>query len=36
MGVSSVSIVRPCRIILSSRFWLDELGKGDMVDDAVG
>jgi len=33
--VSPVSIVGPCRVTLSLRFWMDELGGGVVVDDTV-
>jgi len=33
--VSPVSIVGPCKATFSSRFWMDELGRGVVVDDTV-
>jgi len=35
MLVSPISIVSPCKATLSSRFWMDELGGGVVVDDTV-
>jgi len=36
VDVSPVSIVGLYRVTLSSRFWMDEPGEGDVVSNAVG